>query len=192
MWRAPGGPGSLPRMPRSSRARALAVGALLLALLVAAAAAVLASDGSAERPGGAVAIDRYLEAWASGDDDRAAALTDRPQSARRALRKSRAGLDGARVRARALDRRDDERGSVARVRVEWEVPRFGAFGYDVRIAATPVDDGWRVRWREAAVHPVLEADTRLGTAVGWPRRGAVLDRDGRPLVTERPVVDVAV
>jgi cell division protein FtsI/penicillin-binding protein 2 len=147
--------------------------------------------GNDERPG-AAAIDAYLAAWARGDDAGAAKLTDRPGPARRGLEVNRAGLDGAAVATRVLDRRDDERESAARVRVQWEVPRFGRFAYDVRIVAVEGDAGWRVRWRDTALHPALAADTRLGTRVRWPQRGAILDRDGRALITERPVVDISV
>ena len=49
-----------------------------------------------------------------------------------------------------------------------------------------------MRWRDSAVHPELDRDTRLGTAVDRPRRGAILDRDGRALVKQRAVVDVGI
>jgi cell division protein FtsI/penicillin-binding protein 2 len=143
------------------------------------------------RPGGSPAresIDRYVAAWSRGDDRAAAAETDRPGAARRALEGARAGLDGATVRATVVDEHDGR----ARVRVRWQVPRFGAFQYDVRVAAREAGDARKVAWDERSVHPRLDGDTRLGTSVDRPRRGAILDRDGRPLITERPVVDVAV
>ncbi len=49
-----------------------------------------------------------------------------------------------------------------------------------------------MHWTERAVHPRLDRETRLGTSVAWPRRAPILDRAGRPLVSERPVVDIAV
>jgi cell division protein FtsI/penicillin-binding protein 2 len=171
-------------MPRRFAAVAAVAAVLLVGVL---AALVLGAGGDEERPG-AGAIDRYLAAWARGDDAGAAALTDRPGAARRALEASRAGLEGARVTARVLDRRDGEDERAARVAVAWDVPRFGRFAYEVRITAA----GERVHWRERAVHPALSRRTRLGTRVRWPRRAAILDRDGRALVTARPVVDIAV
>lgn len=175
-------------MPR----RRAAVAAVVLAVAAAGAlAAGVLGGGDDERPG-AVAIDRYLAAWTRGDDAGAARLTDRPGAARRVLEMNRAGLDGAAVTARVVDRRDDERESAARVRVAWDVPRFGRFAYETRLTAVPGEDAWRVRWRDTAVHPKLDGETRLGTRVSWPRRGAILDRDGRALITERPVVDIAV
>jgi cell division protein FtsI/penicillin-binding protein 2 len=165
--------------------------AVLVPLAVLVAAGFVVLDGDDERPGAAV-VDRYLAAWARGDDAGAAALTDRPGAARRALEANRAGLDGARVGTRVLARRDDERESAARIRVAWDVPRFGRFAYESRVVAVEGDAGWRVRWQDTALHPALAGDTRLGTRVRWPERGAILDRNGRALITERPVVDVSV
>src|SRR5688500_8286618 len=135
-----------------TRRAAVAV-VVLLAALTAAGFVVLGADDD-ERPG-AAAIDRYLAAWARGDDAGAATLTDKPGAARRGLEVNRAGLDGARVATRVVSRRDDERVSAARVRVAWDVPRFGRFAYETRIVAVEGEAGWRVRWRDDAVHPVL-------------------------------------
>ena len=49
-----------------------------------------------------------------------------------------------------------------------------------------------MRWSPAAVHPRLNGETRLGTAVDARPRGRILARDGRAIVRPRDVVDVAV
>ena len=72
------------------------------------------------------------------------------------------------------------------------MPGFGSYAYPVRLTAVEGEDEWRVRWRETAVHPELSRDTRFGTSLDRPRRGEILDRGGRALVTERSVVDVGV
>ena len=91
MWRASGR-----RRFTGSGVRFLAP----LALLVAAGVvAFLLLRGEGEDPA-ALAIDRYVAAWARGDDAAAAALTDNPKAAGAALKANRAGLDGASVRAR--------------------------------------------------------------------------------------------
>ena len=151
-----------------------------LALLVAAGVvAFLLLRGEGEDPA-ALAIDRYVAAWTRGDDAAAAALTDNPKAAAAALKANRAGLDGASVRARVLEPHGEERRARAG-HVE------GAGLRAVRLRR-PADRGrgratdWRVRWRETAVHPELDRDTRLGTSLDRPRRGEILDRDGRALV----------
>ena len=173
---------------RSSR-RAGAVVALLAA--VAAAAAVVAFVVLSRGPEPGPAADRYLAAWSRGDDAGAARAADRPAATRTALEASRAGLDGAKVSARrtALERDGDR--ATAAVRVTWQVPGFGAFAYDTRIGLVLRDDRWVVAFTPRAIHPRLTRGTRLGTAVDRPDRGDLLARDGRRLVTERPVVDVA-
>jgi cell division protein FtsI/penicillin-binding protein 2 len=154
-----------------------------LALLAAIAAVVVffLAGGKADEPD---AIARYVAAWSRGDDRAAAALTDRPAAAKQALQASRAGLDGASVRARVRSRDEDG----AHVDVAWNVPRFGRFAYTIRLTTK---DG-KIHWRERAVHPALGRRTRLGTATEAPKRAPILDRDGRPLVTDRAVVDIAV
>lgn len=159
-----------------------------IALIAIAAAAFFLLRGKSGPPPAEVAIDRYLAAWQRGDDGAAARATTRPDAALEALQATRKGLDGARVRTRVTSRAED----AARVEVSWDVPGFGRFAYSVRLTAIEAEPEWRVRWSDKNVHPALARDTRLGTAVDRPRRGDILDRDGRELVTERAVVDVGV
>jgi cell division protein FtsI/penicillin-binding protein 2 len=143
-------------------------------------------------PPGRKVLEDYAEAWSRGDDRAAAALTTDPDAALRALRASRRGMDGGRVVARLehVDTSDDRAG--ADVAVRWVSARVPPYGYRVRLAAIERDGGWRVRWRQANVHPRLDAQTRLGTAVVAARRGDIVDREQRPLVTARRVMHVAV
>jgi cell division protein FtsI/penicillin-binding protein 2 len=81
----------------------------------------------------------------------------------------------------------------ARLHLSWQVPQYGAFTYDTSAAMRRDDKaGWQVVWNPKLVHPVLDSGTRLGTSVDRPDRGAILARDGSPLVTARPVVRVGV
>ena len=114
---------------------------IVLAIVSGAGAAVLMAYGGSDGEPGAAAIARYLAAWTRGDDRAAAALTDAPGRAARALRQNRAGLDGASVRARVTERDSSEDAEHARVRVRWDVPRFGPLEYEVALAAVPAEDG---------------------------------------------------
>jgi len=167
----------------------VAVAALAIAVAAVAAGAAFVVLGRGPEPG--PAIDRYLSAWSRGDDAGAARAAVDPRTARAALEASRAGLDGATVRARRTALRRDGDRATAGARVAWRVPGFGEFAYDVRIGLVRRDDRWLVAVTPQAIHPRLTRGTRLGTAVDRPDRGDLLDRDGRRLVTERPVVDVA-
>src|SRR5215217_1341069 len=174
-------------MTARARGRLAALAALAVAVAV---VAFLVLPGGGPKP--QAAVDGYLAAWSRGDDAGAARVTDRPAAARAALEASRAGLDGARVTARrtSIEESGDDK-ATARVRVTWAVPRLGDFAYDTSVALTRRDDRWLVAFTPRAVHPRLTARTRLGTAVDGADRGDVLDRDGRALITERAVMDVA-
>jgi hypothetical protein len=119
-------------------------------------------------------------------------MTTAPAAALEALAVSRRGMDGGTVQARLLDFDSGDGGATARAAVRWRTSTVPQFDYQIRLGAAEQDGEWRVRWRESTVHPALERATRLGTARIAARRGDILDRDGRPLVTERPVMHVAV
>ena len=139
------------------------------------------------------AADAFLADWSRGDDRAAARRTNDPRAARAALAANRRGLDGAKVSAtRAGDVSEDGGSATARVDVEWEVPAIGSWSYESEVPLRKEGDEWRVRWDPALVHPALEGGTRLGTTREAPERASIRDRDGRALVTARPVVRVAV
>jgi cell division protein FtsI/penicillin-binding protein 2 len=178
-------------VPRShaSRARLLAVGALAL---VAAAAAVILFVRGAKPPGPGEALDPFVAAWTRGDDRGAAALTDNPRASGAALAASRRGLDGAPLNASvtAVDEGDDT--ARATVLMRWEVPGIGAWAYHTRVALQRRDGHWKVVWAPAVVHPRLTATRRLGTVRDPEARAPILDRDRRPLVSARAVVQVGI
>jgi cell division protein FtsI/penicillin-binding protein 2 len=173
----------------SVAARVAAIGALAV---VVAAVAFVVFGGPGEPPGPRTALDPYLDAWARGDDRGAAALTDNPRAAAAALTTNRRGLDGARVQASVGDVREHDDAADADVRVTWNVPGIGAWGYDATIALARDDDEWRIAWSPADIHPRLRGASRLGTVRQAPDRAPILDRDGRPLVMARQVVRVGI
>src|SRR5690242_16269293 len=137
------------------------------------------------RSGGDPARDAfvgYTAAWSSGDDRAAARLTSDPSAALAQLQTSRKGLDGATVTAAVRDVSEHGDAATATLAVAWEVPRIGRWSYRTKLTAAKGEDGWVVRWRPAAIHPALDAETRLGTAVKAPARGRIEDRDGRALM----------
>ena len=173
------------------RRRAL-LGVAIVAVAALAVAAVSAITLGVFREDPEEAIERYARAWSRGDDRAAARETDRPAEALDALSGSRRGLDRAAVRAVVEQVEEDGDTAEALLRVSWRVPGIGPFAYDARVPLRRTDDGWKVRWRAQNVHPRLTEATRLGTIVITPPRAPILDREGRPLVRDRPVVDVAV
>jgi len=175
------------------RARVTALLVLLAAVALAGGVAYLLL-GRDEGPTARDALDAFAAAWTRGDDRGAAAKTTQPAVAAKALVANRKGLDGAKLRATvtSVTKAGDD-AARGRLRLTWQVPEFGRFAYTTRVTLHRDDtNGWRVDWRPAVVHPVLDGTNRLGTSVDRPGRASILDRAGRPLVTERAVVRVGV
>jgi cell division protein FtsI/penicillin-binding protein 2 len=154
-------------------------------LLGAGLAIVLAR--SPDEPEPSEALDPFLTKWSEGRDRAAARHTDAPRAAGQALDANRAGLDGARLSAETLDLSEDGDRATARVRMRWNVPGIGPWGYDTRVPLRKVDDEWKVHWRVTVVHPKLRDTERLGTTRELPRRAPIRDRAGGAIVQLRPV-----
>ncbi|MEA2382706.1 MAG: hypothetical protein QOH72_2677 [Solirubrobacteraceae bacterium] len=173
-------------------ARGLAVLALLAGIAVVAAAAYLLflrDSGPTARDG----LGAFTAAWSRGDDAAAARATTAPPVAAKALRASRRGLDGAKLRASIVSVTGNGAAARARLHLAWQVPRFGGFAYDTSARLRRDDkQGWQVVWDPKLVHPILDSGTRLGTTVTRSPRGRILDRAGRAIVTDRAVVHVGV
>jgi cell division protein FtsI/penicillin-binding protein 2 len=102
-----------------------------------------------------------------------------------------AGLDSARVHADVIDTETDGSDGVARIRVHWSLPGT-TWSYTTEVALARRDGGWAVRWQAADIHPRLRAGDRLELTRVAAARGDILGGDGRPLVQERPVVQVGI
>lgn len=178
------------RAGAARRTRIVVVGLLALAVAGIAALALVTLNPWAETAEERLAL--FSAAWQRGDDKAAARMTDAPDAALRALAASRKGLDGAKLRARPgeVDERGDR--AVGSLALTWAVPQLGPWQYDTRFGLERSDDTWVIRWTPEIIHPKLTADTRLGTSVTAPVRGAIHDRAGRPLMQDGDVVDVAV
>jgi cell division protein FtsI/penicillin-binding protein 2 len=180
---AVGAPSGRWRQP-SRRASGLAVAAVALAVGAGVVATGLLGGGAEDE------LKAFLSRWEQGDDRAAAARTDDPTAARRALGASRRGLDGADVAADVVSVDENDGRARARVRLEWDVPGIGGWGYETSLGLVEVDGEWKVRWAPSLIHPRLEPATRLGTVRSFSERAPILDRRGSPLVSGRPVVRV--
>ena len=167
--------------------------ARISALLALVAVVVAASYVAYEALTGADPADaatRFAQRWSSGDDAAAARLTDDPKAAGAALTANRQGLDGASVKATVGKVKESGDSATAKLTLQWRIPRIGGWRYASKLRLRRSGDTWHVRWSPTVVHPKLEPGTRLGTTSVAKARGEILDRDGRPLMRERPVVRV--
>ena len=108
---------------------------------------------------------------------------------------NRKGLDGASVRATVVRLAAPRKGATrarARLRVSWRIPAIGAWAYETDATLRKGPEGWVVAWAPEIVHPFVDGIARLGTTRDPARRGRILDRRGRAIVTERAVTRVGV
>ena len=155
------------------------LGVLVLALVGVNLGIVLARE--AEEPGPREALEPFVAAWSRGDDAAAARATDRPREAGRVLAENRKGLDGARLRVGVESFARDGDTARARLRLDWDVPRIGPWGYTTEVGLREAEDGWIVRWAPTVVHPFVDGIARLGTIRDPAKRGKIVDRRGRRL-----------
>jgi cell division protein FtsI/penicillin-binding protein 2 len=174
----------LDRRAQAAIAAIVAVLAVVVFMIVGALTGAKAED----------TVNQFLDAYEAGDYETAAALTDGdPAQVAEQLEANVDGLDGASLTAATESVTENGDEAVASVQMSWAVPDIGDFEYaNDRIRLTLSDDEWRIAWSERVVHPQLEGDERLGTVETPPPRAPILDREGRPLVSVQPVVEVGV
>ena len=123
----------------------------------------------------------------------AAELTDDPKLAAAQMEENRDGLDGATLSADPTEVEEEDGTATATVELAWDVPTIGEYAYPSEVELREAgDDVWEVAWSESVVHPELGDGERLGTERKVPDRAPIVDRDGREIVTQRPVVDVGI
>jgi cell division protein FtsI/penicillin-binding protein 2 len=158
-----------------------------IAALIVVAAFGLGCGSSA--PSAKSALATFAAAWSRGDDAAAAAVAQPTAAALRDLRANRRGLDGAAAQVRVLSVKENGSTAHGSLEVAWQVPSIGRLVSRTSVALGLAAGKWRITWRPTIVNAALTtASRRLGTTVDLPRRGDVLDRDGRPLVTSRAIV----
>jgi cell division protein FtsI/penicillin-binding protein 2 len=175
---------SLDRLTRRRR-RQFPIILFAVVLLIAGLAIVFIREAAEPEPSDA--LEPFLEDWSAGRDRAAARHTDAPRVAADALAANRAGLDGARLSTETLETSEDGDRARASVRLRWNVPGIGPWGYDVRVPLRKAGDDWKVHWTPTLVHPRLRGKERLGTTREPQERAPILARNGRPIVEERPV-----
>jgi cell division protein FtsI/penicillin-binding protein 2 len=164
--------------------------------------AILAACTSDERDDPALQnAQQFLDAWARGDDQAAAELTDDPAAAQTQLTEVR---DTLRIVAADLELTpspgdaDDPDAAERTIpyRAVLTLASLGDWAYDGQLSLTRIGDeataDWQVIWDPTVIHPRLTPETRLSRIRELPDRAPVLDRVGRPLMEERPVVFVGI
>ncbi|GGK98956.1 penicillin-binding transpeptidase domain-containing protein [Mangrovihabitans endophyticus] len=83
--------------------------------------------------------------------------------------------------------------ATSRVKLDWTLPGGEPWSYQSTVRLTDRDsDGWRVIWEPVIVHSELTGGDKLQLRRVAAERAGILDRDGKPIVTPRPVVTIGV
>ncbi|HEY9472483.1 MAG TPA: NTF2-like N-terminal transpeptidase domain-containing protein [Mycobacteriales bacterium] len=121
----------------------------------------------------------FLRAWAGGDLDQAAALTDAPMAARARLGELYRNLP---ITDATLVPHAADAGNVA-FTATLNLRGVGAWKYDSAVPVHLDGETWRVSWSPAIINPKLTEDLvlRLGPTRSAPTRSGVADRHGTVL-----------
>lgn len=83
--------------------------------------------------------------------------------------------------------------ATATLRTSWNLgPDFDEWVYETQAELILVDGTWRVSWSPSVVEASLEPGQRLNRRWLDPHRGQILDGNGVPIVTPRPVLRIGI
>lgn len=158
------------------------VGLVLAGCLLAAACGVGGASDDAAFEG-----ERFLSAWEAGDLDAMQELVvpggPDVRGAYGALA-SELGIVGVAVEPQSAREQDGE--TVVPFEATLSIAGLGTWTYDGALPMRDTDDGWRVAWTQAAIHPSLQPGDRLAQSRLAPVRASILAADGRLLAVSDP------
>ncbi len=155
-------------------------------------------DGNDDKEDAAAAARTFLDAWTGGELEAAAAATTDPTAALPVLQETseRLAVTGLATKPGDIAGCEDEEPCTMPYDVTLSLRSAGDWTYVAQLTAVrqgEADDvAWKVEWSPAIVHPALTAQTRLSRERALPVRASILDRQGRPITEDRPVVTVGV
>ncbi|MBA0128216.1 penicillin-binding protein [Haloechinothrix sp. YIM 98757] len=160
-------------------------------LAVATVLGVTAGCGIFSDPAGDRAEEFFL-AVADGDVSRAAELTDAPERASRVLDQALEALEPESIEVSVEESQDvpDSASSSVDYELTWHLGDERTWSYSASAELVDSDDGWRVRWTPAVLHPDLAPEHTIALLEMQPELAPVLDRDGRELLSAQRVTSV--
>ncbi|MBB3085772.1 penicillin-binding transpeptidase domain-containing protein [Geodermatophilus sabuli] len=160
-----------------------------LVLIAAPALAACSGDPSEEVR---AAAEGFLEDWAAGDVEAAAAATTDPEAAGALLDQAAADLpDAALTPELGTVAVEDGTATVAWT-ATWDLAAAPEWSYPATLQLRAAEEGWDVVAEPALVHPELGEGQHLVLTRELPDRAAITDATGQPLFSPTEVVDVGV
>lgn len=178
--------------PSRRRGAAVLVAVVVVVLVAAAWWWRTTSQERAEQAAADRMVERFAVGWEQGD------LAGIPSSVRELTDRFVAlteGLDAAAVTVEPGPVSIVDLRATSELDVTWQLPGDQRWNYRTTVGLLRLvgdDPMWQVDWTTSTVHPQLVRGARLEAERRRPTRGEILDADGDPLVTLRPVVKVFV
>lgn len=145
-----------------------------------------------ERRAQADAVDGLAQAWSTGHLGGVGWSGTAGQDVTTAYDALVGSLRSDPVTVHATGSRVDGARLVATYAVSWSLTKTQHWDYTTTATFDRAGERWAPRWSPALVHPKLTAGDALAVRRTTPTRGEILGRDGTPIVTDRPVVDIGV
>ncbi|MCB9372427.1 MAG: hypothetical protein H6518_06560 [Microthrixaceae bacterium] len=140
------------------------------------------SSFASDEPARLDEADAYLAAWGEGDFATMAAGVAQPPPEFTALHQQM--LASLQVREAAYEAGeaevDGDRATVP-FTAELTLGGLGVWRYESALNLVRGDDGWKVDWTPATLHPDLQQGERFARTRTAPSRAAIVDRNGLPL-----------
>jgi cell division protein FtsI/penicillin-binding protein 2 len=137
----------------------------------------------------------WVKAWApDGKPDEAAALTDTPTTFGKRLDEVDTALvaQSATVTPQGEPKCTDGNNCTQDLAVEAVLRGIGTMKWTSTAAAVKTGDAWKVKASGDTIYPGLGEANYLKRVRTLPARASIVDRNGKPLTTNRPVVIVGV
>lgn len=134
----------------------------------------------------------FLDDWAGGDADAAAAATDDPDVVTALLEQTATDLPDAELSAELGEVTVEDGSATADWTATWDLAAAPDWTYDASLRLEEGDDGWQVVAEPTLVHPELGEGQHLELARSLPERADLTDASGAALFTPTEVVNVGV
>ena len=158
--------------------------AVVVLALVAGGVLVLRERAARERREAAAAAEAFLRAWQERRYDDLDALTAGADAPGDAYRRTDERLLVEQVELSPGGLSED--GHTVPFDAVLRLAGLGEYAYSGTLAVRDTDDGWRVAFTPASLHPALENGQRLDRRRDPAPRAQVLDRAGRPVREASP------
>ena len=132
----------------------------------------------------------FLRAYSAGDTAGAAARTDAPEVARPVLDSTRTSLAPKALTSTLGQVKEGDR-TTADFEFSWDFGDGRVWRYPSNMQLVEDDQGWKVHWAPAVLHPQLGAQQTLALREQRPEPAPVLDRDGGQLMGPEQLVTVS-